>query len=78
MMKDPAFALSFETKFIEVARSGDLAYELGTFTMTSSDPNTEKPVVTKGQGLTVWKKQPDGSCKAHIDVPVSGPPEPAK
>jgi uncharacterized protein (TIGR02246 family) len=78
MMKDPAFALSFETKSIEVARSGDLAYELASFTMTGTDPKTRKPLVTKGQGLTVWKKQPDGSWKAHIDVPVSDPPEQAK
>jgi len=77
MMQDPAFALSFETKTIEVARSGDLAYEVGSFTMTGTDPRTKKPMTTRGQGVTVWKKQADGSWKAHLDVPVSDPAEAA-
>jgi uncharacterized protein (TIGR02246 family) len=74
-MKDPAFALSFETTSVEVAKSGDLAYELGTYTATSTDPKTKKPITAKGHGVVVWKKQGDGSWKAHIDVPVEGPAE---
>jgi len=76
-MKDPAFALSFETTSVEVAKSGDLAYELGTYTATSTDPKTKKPITAKGHGVVVWKKQGDGSWKAHVDVPVEGPPEAA-
>ena len=74
-MKDPAFALSFETTKVEVAKSGDLAYELGTYSATSTDQKTKKPVIEKGNGIVVWKKQGDGSWKAHVDVPVAaGPP----
>lgn len=75
MMQDPAFALSFETKTVEVARSGELAYELAAYSITTTDPKTKKPVMEKGQGLVIWKKQADGSWKAHIDSPVSDPPE---
>ena len=75
LMKDPAFALSFETTKVEVARSGDMAYELSTFTITTTDEKSKKPVTGKGHGIVLWKKQADGSWKAHIDVPVSGPPE---
>jgi uncharacterized protein (TIGR02246 family) len=75
MMQDPAFNLTFETTRVEVARSGDIAYEIATFAMTTTDPQTKKPVITKGQGIVIWKKQADGSWKAHVDVPVSdGPP----
>ena len=74
MMQDPAFALSFETTKVEVARSGDLAYEIATYTITTTDPKTKKPMTETGAGVVVWKKQPDGSWKAHVDVPVSDPP----
>jgi uncharacterized protein (TIGR02246 family) len=73
MMQDPNFALSFETTAVEVARSGDLAYELGTYSMTTSDPKTKKPAVQKGAGVVVWKKL-GGQWKAIVDVPVSDPP----
>ena len=75
MMQDPAFALSFQTTRVEVARSGDIAYELGTFTLTTTNPATKKPLTEKGQGLVIWKKQADGTWKAHVDAPVSDPPE---
>ena len=73
MMKDPNFALSFETTAVEVARSGDLAYELSPYSLTVSDPKTRKPVTQKGNGVTVWKKL-GGSWKVQLDVPVSDPP----
>lgn len=76
MMQDPAFALSFETTGVEVARSGDLAYETSTYSITMTDPKTKKPVTETGAGLVVWKKQADGSWKAHVDAPVSNPPAP--
>jgi len=77
MMKDPAFALSFETSSVEVAKAGDLAIERGPFTVTTTDEKTKKPVTSKGDGIVVWKKQADGSWKAHFDLPVPGPAETA-
>lgn len=72
MMQDPNFALSFETTAVEVARSSDLAYELSTYSLSVSDPNTTKPVTQKGNGVVVWKKI-GGSWKVLLDVPVSDP-----
>lgn len=77
MMQDPAFALSFETKKVEVARSGDLAYELDTYSITMTNPATKKPATEKGEGIVIWRKQADGSWKAEVDSPVSDPPESA-
>lgn len=73
MMQDPNFALSFETTQVEVARSGDFAYERGTYTITTTDPQTKKPVTENGGGLVVWQKQQDGTWKVLVDVPVSDP-----
>ncbi len=73
MMQDPNFALTFETTHVEVARSGDFAYERSTYSLTTTDPKTKKPVTEKGSGLVVWQKQADGQWKALVDVPVSDP-----
>lgn len=73
MVKDPNFALTFATDHVEVARSGDLAYETGTWQMTSTDPATKKPATVKGDFVVVWKKQTDGAWKVVIDAPMPGP-----
>lgn len=73
MMQDPHFALEFVVDKVVVARSGDLAYETGAYTMTMSDPE-QKPVTEKGHYAVVWEKQPDGAWKVVVDVPVSDPP----
>lgn len=73
MMQDPSFALSFEADKVVVARSGDLAYETGTYSMTMSGPK-KKPATEKGHYVVVWRKQADGAWRVAVDVPVSDPP----
>jgi len=74
MMQDPNFSLAFETDKVVAARSGDLAYETGTYTLTLSDPK-KKPSTEKGHYVVVWQRQGDGAWKAVRDAPVSDPPE---
>jgi ketosteroid isomerase-like protein len=50
-----------------VAQSGDLAYLLGTYVETATDPQG-KPVTDKGKLLEVWKKQVDGKWKWVADT----------
>lgn len=73
MMQDAKFALSFEPTAVQVARSGDIAYELGTYSLTTTNPKTKKPATEKGNYVVVWKKQADGKWKAIVDAPVSDP-----
>ena len=73
MMSDPAFALSFEPANVVVARSGDLAYETGPYTMTMTGPD-KKPATETGHYVAIWRKQADGTWKAAVDAPVSDPP----
>ena len=73
MMQDPHFDLSFAADHVEVARSGDLAYETGSYTNTMSDPEG-KPTTQTGHYLVVWKKDASGTWKVAADVPVSNPP----
>ena len=74
MMQDPNFDLSFAADHVEVARSGELAYETGSYTMTMSDPEGN-PATQGGHYVVVWKKDASGAWKVAADVPVSDPPE---
>jgi ketosteroid isomerase-like protein len=73
LMQDPAFALTFEPDRVVAARSDDLAYETGSYSLMVSDPDGN-PQTQTGHYAVVWEKQTDGSWKAEVDVPVSGPP----
>jgi uncharacterized protein (TIGR02246 family) len=73
MMQDPAFALSFEPANVVVARSGDLAYETGPYSMTVTGPD-KKPATETGHYVAIWRKQADGTWKAAVDAPISDPP----
>jgi len=66
-MADPNYAVTWETTKVKVARSGDLAYEMGTFEETRSDAK-KKPQTTKGTFLTIWEKQADGTWKVKVDI----------
>jgi uncharacterized protein (TIGR02246 family) len=65
---DPNFSLSFQSNKAMAAKSGDMVYTQGTYTMTMSDPKTKKPLTDKGKYLTVFTKQSDGSWKAVADI----------
>jgi len=79
MMQDPNFALTFDPNRVDVALSGDLASEQGTYEITTSDAKTGKPVTGRGKYVVVWKKV-DGAWKVLVDAPISGadPAAPAK
>lgn len=67
LMALPGFALTFAPTLIEVARSGDLAYDVGTYELTTNNAKGE-PVVEKGKYVVVWKKQADGGWKVAADI----------
>jgi uncharacterized protein (TIGR02246 family) len=73
---DPNLKVAFEANRIQVARSGDLAYTRGRYTMTMTNPDTSKPETSTGHYLTVWRKQADGSWKAVEDFVTPGGPLP--
>lgn len=63
----PGFSLSWQVTKVEVARSGDIGYSLGTYQMGMNDPKGN-PVTDRGKYATVWRKQPDGNWKAIVDM----------
>jgi uncharacterized protein (TIGR02246 family) len=63
----PGINLRWASSKVEVARSGDLAYDTGAYTLTKNDASG-KPVTTKGKYVVVRKKQADGKWKVIQDI----------
>jgi uncharacterized protein (TIGR02246 family) len=63
----PDTSLSWQATKVEVARSGDLAYLIGTYQLTTKDAQG-KPVSDNGKFVEVWKKQADGKWKVAADI----------
>jgi ketosteroid isomerase-like protein len=60
---------------VEAPRSGDFAYDIGTYQLTMNDPQG-KPNSDRGKYMVVWKKQADGKWKAVGDMFSSDLPLP--
>lgn len=76
--EDRNFALSFVPIQVEVSKGGDLAYTRGTYTATSTDSATNRPVTAKGKYVIVYRKEQDGRWVAihdinNRDAPVASP-----
>jgi len=67
LLAAPGPGLSFQTTTVEIARSGEIAYETGTYNFATTDKKG-KSTDEKGKYVVVWKKQTDGSWKAAVDI----------
>jgi len=63
--------ISWKTTRVETAKSGDMAYLIGTYEMTMKDGTKDK-----GKYCEVWKKQADGKWKVSADMFSSDLPAP--
>lgn len=78
MLKDPHLSLVFSPSLVVVAKSGDMAFTQGTYSMTYTEAKTGATVIEKGKYVTVYQKQPDGTWKAVEDIDnEDGPATPA-
>lgn len=63
----PDTSLSWQASKVEVARSGDLAYLIGTYQLFTKDAHG-KPISDNGKFVEVWKKQADSKWKVVADI----------
>lgn len=77
MIGDPNFAVTFGPTKVDVAKSGDLGYTQGTYSMKISNPQTKAPMTEQGKYLTVYRKQADGTWKSVEDTFMADAPPPA-
>ncbi len=76
MVSDPSLTLKFQASRVEVAKSGDLAFTQGSYTMTMTDPISKQVINDHGSYVTTYAKQADGSWKAAADIATSELPPP--
>jgi len=72
----PDVTVSWEVSKAEAARSGELAYVMGVYSITAKNPQG-KPQEDRGKLVEVWKKQADGKWKTVADIFNSDLPPPA-
>jgi len=78
-LADKNFSLTFASDKVDVAKSGELGYSQGAYTMKSTDPKTKKVLTVRGKYVTVFQKQADGGWKAVADIfNEDAPPKPVK
>lgn len=75
----PGLSITWQPTNVVVARSGDIAYLIGAYSIAFKDANGA-PLTDQGKLLEVWTKQPDGKwlCSAdtwNSDLPASPPPK---
>jgi ketosteroid isomerase-like protein len=70
----PGFSISWVTNHVWVAKSGDLAYSVGTDTIRLTSPEG-KPVEEHNKAVAVWRKGPDGSWRCAVDIWNSAEPQ---
>ena len=76
MVTDPALTLKFSASKVEIAKSGDLGYTQGAYTMTMTDPASKQVINDHGSYVTTYRKGADGSWKAVADIATSEVPPP--
>jgi len=77
MISDPALALKFEASRVDVAKSGDVAFTQGSYTMDATDPQSKQVIHDHGSYVTTYRKQANGAWKAVADIATSEVPPPA-
>jgi uncharacterized protein (TIGR02246 family) len=70
----PGFSVTWHTTEVVVASSGGAAHSFGTntFTMPAASGRID---TLRGQGVVVWRKDPDGRWRAVVDTWTPLPPE---
>jgi uncharacterized protein (TIGR02246 family) len=76
-MLTPDTTVSWQVTKADVARSGDLAYVVGTYQIAAKNPQG-KAQEDHGKLVEVWKKQADGKWKTVADIFNSDVPLPAR
>ncbi|HTH52650.1 MAG TPA: SgcJ/EcaC family oxidoreductase [Edaphobacter sp.] len=74
MVADPATSLKFNPDRVEVSKSGDVAWTEGSYTLTMTDPQSKQIINDHGSYVTTYRRQPDGSWRAIVDIATSETP----
>jgi uncharacterized protein (TIGR02246 family) len=70
----------FELRHVKVDGCADLAYALGTYTMTIAPPGAPAPIEDSGKFVSIFRRQADGRWLLAVDMfnsdlPAASPPK---
>ena len=71
----PGFNITWHATYAEAARSGDLGFSTGVYTLRFNDASGNSATDT-GKYVTVWKRSPDGKWLVVRDIFNSDLPPP--
>ncbi|MGA8073024.1 MAG: DUF4440 domain-containing protein [Candidatus Acidiferrales bacterium] len=72
MVTGPQYvSLTFASTKVTVAQAGDMAWDIGTYELTTKDKDG-KASKEAGKYVEVWQKQVDGSWKVAVDTYNAG------
>jgi ketosteroid isomerase-like protein len=74
LLTDPNLTITWQPEIVEA--SGGLGYTTGPFEIHVKQADGSDKV-TRGRYVTIWRRKPDGSWKAAVDIGASEP-APAK
>lgn len=63
----PELSITWKPTKVIVARSGDIAYLIGAYSLSFKDAGG-KPLTDQGKLLEIWEKQSDGTWKCSADT----------
>ena len=70
--KIPGFNISWQPESVEVSDNGDMAYMIENAQVSFTD-STGKTMTIKNKGVSIWRKQPDGTWKNAVDIATADP-----
>jgi ketosteroid isomerase-like protein len=66
------YTLDWSPRYAEVAKSGELGYTWGTYSLAYKDENGEEQK-SYGKYLNIWKKQANGNWRVAVDIGNDSP-----
>lgn len=73
-MHDPNYGLVVKPEHTEVAKSGDIAWQYGSYDASASDPKTGKADKVSGHWVAAWRKDDQGRWKLAAVSTANPPP----
>lgn len=72
LFSDPNRAITWSPEIVEA--SGSLGYTTGPFTVRVKQADGSDQVALEGRYITIWRRHPDGTWKATLDIGSNAPP----
>ncbi|HUK87433.1 MAG TPA: DUF4440 domain-containing protein [Terriglobales bacterium] len=72
LFQDPNRSITWAPEVVEA--SGSLGYTTGPFEVHVKPADGSDTIVLRGRYVTIWRRHPDGSWKATLDIGSHAPP----